>query len=112
MRRRIIAGAAGLGMLMTAGMGAAHADHAGTNPTDPDAIGNHPALYGLCTAYFANGGNGNSHNAPPFAALAQAAEDNDQSVEEFCSGVRPGNGHGNGGGSNAPDPTEPRGNNR
>lgn len=111
--RRILIGVAALAMLFSGGMGIAQADHAGTNPTDPEAIGNHPALYGLCTAYFANGGNGNSHNAPPFAALAAAAEAMDQEVEEFCTGIRPGNGHGNGGdNSSAPDPTDPRGNNR
>ena len=34
------------------------------------------------------------HQAPPFAALEQAAEDNDQSVEEYCAanGTHPGGG--------------------
>lgn len=106
MRKRLLAVAAAVGLALTAGMGTAMADHAGTNPTDPDAIGNHPARYGLCTAYFANDGNGNSHDAPPFAALQEAAEANDQSVAEFCDGVRPGNGHGNGGeNSRAPNPS-------
>lgn len=119
--RRILIGVTSLMVLVTGGMGVARADHPGTNPTDPDAIGGHPALYGLCTAYFANGGNGKSRNAPPFAALEAAADaagddDGDATPEEmqaFCEGVRPGNGHGQGGGnSNAPSPTDPRGNNR
>ncbi|HVM40878.1 MAG TPA: hypothetical protein VM618_08900 [Acidimicrobiia bacterium] len=104
--RRLVVGAAVAALL--GGTGAAWADHAGTNPTDPDAIGGHPALYGLCTAWHANENgreNGKAGEAPPFASLAQAAENADQSVTEFCTGVRPGNGHGNGGGSNAPDPT-------
>lgn len=80
--------------------------HGGGSPMD--GMDNHPAKYGLCTAYFngEGGENGNKNNAPPFAALEDAADDNDQSVEEYCSGTRPGNGHGNGGdNSNAPDPT-------
>lgn len=107
--RRIFLGAAVLAL----SFGTVGAAHANNSPNNPENIGSHPALYGLCTAYFANGGNGNSHNAPPFASLAQAAEDNDQSVEEFCTGIRPSNGKGNGSGnSNAPDPTDPRGNGR
>lgn len=97
-------------VMLGGGVSAAFADHAGTNPTDPDAIGNHPALYGLCMAWHANENgraNGNAGNAPPFAALKAAADNNDQSVSEFCDGVRPGNGHGNGGGnSNAPNPNQ------
>lgn len=48
--------------------------------------------WGLCNAYAHNGG-GNSHNAPPFAALEQAAEDADQTVAEWCAenGQHPGN---------------------
>lgn len=107
--RKLISGTM-LALMLGGGAGVALADHAGTNPTDPDAIGDHPALYGLCTAWHANENgreNGNAGNAPPFAALQEAAEAEDQTVSEFCEGVRPGNGHGNGGGnSNAPDPTE------
>lgn len=79
------------------------------NPTDPTAIGNHPALYGLCTAYFSGQGGekGNKNSAPPFAALEQAAKDNDQSVEEFCDGVTPSNGTGKGSdNSKAPNPID------
>jgi hypothetical protein len=82
-----------------------------------DDIANHPALYGLCTAYFSgNGGeNGNKNSAPPFAALeaaADAAGDEDgeatsDEVADFCDGVRPSNGTGNGkqDDSKAPNPT-------
>lgn len=101
---------AGLTALLLAGGGSALAGHAGTNPTDPGAIGDHPALYGLCTAWHANENgreNGKAGSAPPFAALAQAAEDNGETVSELCDGVRPGNGHGRGGdNSNAPNPSD------
>lgn len=50
--------------------------------------------FGLCTAYFAGSEKGQEqkHKAPPFRALADAAEDNDQTVEEYCAenGQRPG----------------------
>lgn len=94
MRKTIIA--IGIATLLATG-GVAAADHAGTNPTDPGAIGGHPSLYGLCRAYQSgNGGdNGRKNEAPPFAALEEAA--GDDSVADFCEGVTPGNGHGNGG---------------
>jgi hypothetical protein len=108
--RKIVVGAAVAALL--SGSGPALGSHAGTSPTDPEAIGNHPALYGLCTAWHANANgraHGNAGNAAPFAALTEAA--GDESVSEFCDGVRPGNGHGNGGGSQAPNPNEhPRNN--
>ena len=112
--RKILITAAAVGMLATGAVGTAHANNSVTNPEN---LAEHPALYGLCTAYFANGGNGNSHNAPPFAALAEAADDDDPNtendVERFCESVRPSNGQGQGSGnSNAPSPTDPRGNNR
>jgi len=49
--------------------------------------------WGLCNAYAHNGG-GNSHSAPPFAALEEAAEEADQTVAEWCAenGQKPGNG--------------------
>jgi len=49
--------------------------------------------WGLCNAYAHNGG-GNSHNAPPFAALQAAADKADQSVAEWCAdnGQKPGGG--------------------
>lgn len=74
-------------------------------------LSEHPALYGLCTAYFSGQGGekGNKNNAPPFQALQDAAEAEEQSVEDFCRGVRPSNGKGQGSGnSNAPDPVDGR----
>lgn len=44
---------------------------------------------GLCTAYF-NGsekGREKKRKAPPFVALEEAAEAQDQTVEEFCAGL-------------------------
>lgn len=56
--------------------------------------------FGLCTAYFAGSETGreNKRQAPPFQALEQAAEDNDQTVEEWCAenGQHPGQGNGQG----------------
>jgi hypothetical protein len=61
---------------------------------------------GLCTAYF-NGseqGREKKRQAPPFQALEEAAEANEQTVEEFCAGFVGGNpgaadaGSGNAGG--------------
>lgn len=52
------------------------------------------ALFGICTAYGANEQgreNGNAENAAPFAWLADQADAEDETVEEFCSDVdRPG----------------------
>lgn len=87
-----------------------NSDDNGNGPPNADNLGDHPAKYGLCTAYFAGRGgeNGNKHDAPPFQALEDAADDNDESVEEFCEGTRPSNGQGNGNqdDSSAPDPTD------
>ncbi len=63
-------------------------DHAnGGGPPDQ-------ALFGLCTAWGANGNgrdHGNVENAPPFQGLQNQAEEADQTVEEFCDEVpRPG----------------------
>ena len=61
---------------------------------DPGPNGHN--TFGLCTAYYAGSDKGQEmkHQAPPFAALEQAAEDNDQSVEEYCAanGTHPGGG--------------------
>jgi hypothetical protein len=48
--------------------------------------------YGLCQAYFAGSttGQDHKHQAPPFAALEQAASDQNQTVAEYCSSVTPG----------------------
>lgn len=99
-------------VLMGAGGHAAFAD-----PPTADNLGEHPALYGLCTAWFANENgreHGNAENAPPFQALQEAADEagdddgtaTDEEIQDFCEGVRPSNGQGQGSGnSNAPDPT-------
>lgn len=61
---------------------------------DPGPNGHN--TFGLCTAYFAGSEKGQEmkHQAPPFAALADAAQQNGQSVEEYCAanGTHPGNG--------------------
>jgi hypothetical protein len=86
MKRLIVAGS--VMAVMTGGAGAVLAE--------PGPNGNN--TFGLCTAYFAGNDTAREHkrNAPPFAALIKAAEDNDQSVEEYCTenGQRPGNGGG------------------
>jgi hypothetical protein len=48
--------------------------------------------YGLCKAYFAGSDQGQErkHQAPPFRALEDAADEADQSVEEYCEAVTPG----------------------
>lgn len=59
---------------------------------DPGPNGHN--TFGLCTAYFAGSDKGQEmkHKAPPFAALEDAAEANDQTVEEYCAenGTQPG----------------------
>lgn len=103
MRKLVMIVAVLLGALLLMG------SHGGGSPMD--GMDDHPAKYGLCTAYFAGegGDNGNRNDAPPFQALEEAA--GDESVEEYCEGTQPGNGHGEGGdNNNAPDPTDDRGN--
>jgi opacity protein-like surface antigen len=55
--------------------------------------------FGLCTAYFAGSEKGQEkkRQAPPFQGLEKAAEEADQTVEEYCAenGTQPGNGGGN-----------------
>jgi hypothetical protein len=65
-----------------AGSGAALADPGPNGHND----------YGLCKAYFAGSANGQEHKhaAPPFVALEEAAEANDQTVKEFCDATTPG----------------------
>ena len=69
--------------------------------TDPANLESHPGTYGLCNAYFRGQGgeNGNKNNAAPFAALAQAAEAEDQTIAEFCAGRTPSNGQAGGSGA-------------
>lgn len=88
--------------LMIAGPAAA-AGQGNGSPLD-GGLADHPAMYGLCTAYFSGQGgeHGQKNSAPPFAALEEAADDGDenttpeQDVAEFCDGVRPSNGQGQG----------------
>jgi hypothetical protein len=58
---------------------------------DPGPNGNNEK--GLCTAYF-NGsdtGRANKRGAPPFVALEEAAEAEDETVAEYCEGLVGGN---------------------
>jgi hypothetical protein len=61
---------------------------------DPGPNGHN--TFGLCTAYFAGSDKGQEmkHQAPPFAALADAASSQNQTVEEYCAanGTHPGQG--------------------
>ena len=98
MRKVIVAGLAAA--LLSGGAGVAQG--ANNSVTNPDNLADHPALYGLCTAWAHNDNgraNGNAENAGPFAALQAAAEGENQTVEEFCAGVRPSNGQGGGSGN-------------
>jgi hypothetical protein len=60
---------------------------------DPGPNGNNN--FGLCTAYFAGSEQGQEQKrkAPPFVALEAAAEEANQSVEQWCeaNGQQPGN---------------------
>lgn len=101
--RKLLATALGA-LMLGGGAGVALADHSG--PPTSDNLGSHPATYGLCMAWHANENgraNGNAENAPPFVALQEAADENDQSVSDFCAEVRPGGSHGSGN-SEAPQP--------
>ncbi|MFP5218231.1 MAG: hypothetical protein ACLGIG_00625 [Actinomycetes bacterium] len=73
---------------------------AGIATAQPGPNGNN--TFGLCTAYFAGSEKGQEkkRQAPPFQGLEAAAEEADQTVEEYCAanGQQPGNGGGNGGG--------------
>lgn len=65
---------------------------AGVALADPGDFPGMPnqSLFGLCTAWQHNGNgqeNGNAENAPPFVWLAEQAEAEDQTVEEFCGDV-------------------------
>ena len=68
---------------------------AATTAAVADPGPNGPNNFGLCTAYFAGSETGQEHKrkAPPFVALEAAAEEADQSVEEWCAenGQQPGN---------------------
>lgn len=91
MTKRLLTGALA-GVLLLGGYGFA----------DPGPNDNN--TFGLCTAYFAGSETGqeNKRNAPPFQGLEAAAEEADQTVEEYCeeNGGHPGGGNGNGRGPN------------
>lgn len=67
------------------------------------------SLHGLCTAYEANENgreNGNAGDAPPFQDLQDRAEENNQTVEEFCQDVDHPSSNGNGGGDGGGPPSD------
>lgn len=73
-----------------------------TFPGLPDA-----ATFGICTAYENNENgreNGQAGEAPPFFWLQEQADENDQTVEEYCeeNGQHPGQDNGENGQSNRP----------
>ena len=82
MKRLVVGGVAAL--LLAGG--------AGVSLAAPGPNGNN--TYGLCTAYFAGSetGQANKRKAPPFVALEEAAEEQNQTVEKYCeaNGQRPG----------------------
>ena len=82
MRKRVLAVA--LAAAALSGVGVVHA------AADPGPNGHNN--FGLCTAYSSGSATGqaNKHNAPPFVALQQAAQNQQQSVQQFCSGATPG----------------------
>lgn len=60
----------------------------GTVPSMPDA-----SIFGLCNAWMHNENgreHGNAGNAGPFTWLQQQAEEDDQTVEEWCAANAPG----------------------
>jgi hypothetical protein len=100
-KRLVIGGA--IAALIAGGAGMSFAAGDGPGPNDNN---NH----GLCTAYFAGSENGQSHKhqAPPFVALEQAADeagDGDgtatpEEVVDYCAPFLTGNGNGNGNNGN------------
>ena len=80
--RKLIVGL-GLAGMVAGGFGLANAT--------PGPFG--PNNWGLCNAYAHN--NEHAHKAPPFKALEDAAEAQNQTVAEWCAdnGTQPGNGH-------------------
>jgi hypothetical protein len=93
------------------GANAAIADPGNGNgaPFGPGSINpDHPAWYGLCTAYYNNSDQG-KQNGAPFQALEDHDWDNSDydGIDDFCSSMRPGN-RGDDDKSSAPTPG-PRG---
>lgn len=96
MRRKVMSTLA-VGALALGAMAQSPPDHAGDGGPGPFG----PNNFGLCTAWEANETgreNGNAGSAPPFQALQDTAEENDQTVEEWCAenGQHPGGGNGQG----------------
>lgn len=92
--------AAGLALAMIAIPGSAVAGHGNGNGGGHDTYPGFPdaATYGLCTAYENNENgreNGQAGEAPPFQELEDRAEEEDQTVEEYCAenGQHPGGGN-------------------
>jgi hypothetical protein len=100
MRRKVLATlAAGALAFGAMGFSPGNSGNAG-GPGGPGPFG--PNNFGLCTAWAANENgreNGRAGDAPPFAALQEAADEADQSVEDWCAenGQHPGNGNGRNG---------------
>lgn len=93
--------------IVTVAIGAVLAFSASAVAPPPDNMPDE-ASYGLCTAWGAMGGNdnpGNAPNAPPFQWLQDQAEEEDQSVDEWCAvnGQHPGGGNGGGNGGGPPE---------
>lgn len=89
--------AAGLALALIAVPGSALAGHGNGNGQGHDSYPGFAdeATYGLCMAYENNENgreNGQAGEAPPFQELEDRAEENDQTVEEYCAehGQHPG----------------------
>ena len=109
MKRALVVAVAAASMLL-GGAGIATANgHGGGPPFGPGSINpDHPAWYGLCTAYYNNSDEG-KQNGAPFQALEEHFDENDdgelsdaerQALDDFCGSRTPGNS----GNSNAPAP--------
>lgn len=88
-----------LALAMIAVPGTALAGHGNGNGGGHDSFPGFPnaATFGLCTAYENNEEgreNGQAGQAPPFQELQDRAEEDDQTVEEYCeeNGQHPGRG--------------------
>lgn len=96
--RWLITTTVALSLLMVPG--AALAGHGNGNGGGHDGFGlPDQATYGMCTAYENNEQgreNGQAGQAPPFQWLNEQADENDQTVEEYCmeNGQHPGQGNG------------------
>jgi hypothetical protein len=105
----------GLAFAMLAIPPAAMAGHGNGNGNGHDSYPGFPdaATYGLCTAYENNENgreNGQAGEAPPFQSLEDRADENNQTVEEYCeeNGQHPGQGDGGSGDDNRSERAEGR----